>query len=116
MEDDKRRVPRVPVEVWVQEVSEDRVVLHPAANLSTGGVFLYANRFGGDAENPVWLEFSLPGEQRIIRVRGRAAWRRGNEPPEGIGIEFVELRPADREAIEAWLRRTHPSSPTDTPS
>ena len=85
---------RVAIELWVQQIRNGRVVLHPAANLSLGGLFLYAPGMRlGDTH---LLEFSPPGAQRAVQVRARVAWLRGDA---GAGMEFLDLSMDDREAI-----------------
>lgn len=92
---------RRPIEVWVQQVLGDRVVLHPAANLSLGGLFLYTNRMRlGDVHR---LELTLPGAEAPVQVQARVAWLRGDDVVTGAGMEFVDLPAIAESAIATSL-------------
>ncbi len=83
-----------------------------SADVSGGGAFLRSDMLFEVGEMLI-LQFSLP-DGRPIRTRGRVvrATREsressspggGSERPAGMGIEFVDLAPEDRVAIEAQL-------------
>lgn len=83
-----------------------------SADVSGGGAFLRSDMLFEVGEVLI-LQFSLP-DGRPIRTRGRvvratrearesSASGGGGERPAGMGIEFVDLAPEDRVAIEAQL-------------
>ena len=80
-----------------------------SADVSGGGAFLRSDMLFEVGEL-LLLQFSLP-DGRPIRARGRVvrATREvreaadGRERVAGMGVEFVELAPEDREAIDAQL-------------
>jgi c-di-GMP-binding flagellar brake protein YcgR len=81
-----------------------------AADVSTGGAFLRADLLFEVGEL-LTLQFQLPqsgqAAGQAIRTAGRVTRvSRGHarEVP-GMGVEFVDLRPEDRAAIEERLRR-----------
>jgi hypothetical protein len=81
-----------------------------SADVSGGGAFLRSDMLFEVGEL-LMLQFSLP-DGRQVRVRGRvvratrevrdSADGRG-ERVSGMGVEFLELAPEDRDAIDAQL-------------
>ena len=77
-----------------------------SADVSGGGAFLRSDMLFEVGEVLV-LQFSLP-DGRVVAARGRIvrATREVDEEKErfaGMGVEFVDLRPEDRDAIDAQL-------------
>lgn len=76
-----------------------------SADLSAGGTFLKADMLLEEGEE-LNVEFRLPQHPTAIKVEARVAWVRRfpqvNEPA-GMGVEFVDLDEADREAMVAFL-------------
>ncbi len=74
-------------------------------DLSMGGAFLRADLLLEEGE-PLDVEFTLPGNDQVLRAQARVAWvRRGDsaQGSSGMGIEFVSISPADRDALAAYL-------------
>jgi uncharacterized protein (TIGR02266 family) len=76
-------------------------------NLSSWGVFIRTSVPFEPGENVI-LRFQLPDHGQPIRAMGRVAW--SNADPAkwggtGMGIQFLDLRMEDREAIERYLAR-----------
>lgn len=74
-------------------------------NLSEWGVFI-RTAVPLDVSEQVVLRFELPGREAPLRIIGRVAW--ANPDPSkwggmGMGIQFLDLTTADREAIERHL-------------
>jgi hypothetical protein len=75
-------------------------------DVSTGGAFLRSDLLF-EVGDSLMLQFQLPQGGPSIRTRGRitrVARGQSREVP-GMGVEFVDLRPEDRAAIEERLRR-----------
>jgi Tfp pilus assembly protein PilZ len=54
----------------------------------------------------VVLRFRLPGREAPIKVLGKVVWRNADPNTRGgrgMGIQFLDLTPADRELIERNL-------------
>jgi c-di-GMP-binding flagellar brake protein YcgR len=96
---------RIPVEMWVQETRGHDLYFMRAANVSAGGVFLYAT-VPHPLGSPIVLEFILPGHSMPLRVRGRIV----NHPHEGgelgMGVEFIEVDTATQRALSDFAART----------
>lgn len=97
---DRRIAERVPVDLWVQQIDGDLGVLHPAANLSEGGIFLYTDRLKVGEEHE--LEFTLPGTSTNVRLRARVVWKIDGHRPTGVGMRFLDLDPKTRKGLRAW--------------
>jgi c-di-GMP-binding flagellar brake protein YcgR len=76
------------------------------ADVSTGGAFLRTDLLLEVGEL-LMMQFQLPQGGPSIRTAGRVTRVSRGRAKEvaGMGVEFVELRPQDREAIEECLRR-----------
>jgi Tfp pilus assembly protein PilZ len=85
-------------------------ILFESADVSTGGAFLRTDLLFEVGELLV-LQFQLPrteaGDGPHIRTGGRVTRVSRGQAKEvpGMGVEFVDLRPEDRSAIEESLRR-----------
>ncbi len=97
---DRRESERIPVDLWVQQIEGDIGVLHPAANLSEGGIFLYTDRMKIGEEHEI--EFSLPGAATQLRLRARVVWKIAGHRPMGVGLRFLFLDEATRETLRRW--------------
>jgi Tfp pilus assembly protein PilZ len=104
---DMRKHSRRPVElpVLVSDAANKvkAAIRFEAADVSPGGAFLCSDLLFeiGEVLN---LNIELPGRQ--IQARGRVVRvSRGSTPdqPPGMGIEFVDLSPGDRAAVQAAL-------------
>lgn len=81
-------------------------ILFDVLDLSQGGAFLRSDLLLETGEE-VEVTFDLPGEIRPIRARARVAWatqKSDHKGVAGMGLEFVDLSPADRVAIAAFVR------------
>ncbi len=85
-------------------------ILFDSADVSTGGAFLRTDLLFEVGELLV-LQFQLPrteaGDGPHIRTAGRVTRVSRGQAKEipGMGVEFVDLRPEDRAAIEERLNR-----------
>lgn len=97
---EKRRIPRkhprVPLVTEVEAVSVGRT-----ENLSAGGL-LVVTRETLEPQTHVTVRFTLPPKQRI-ETTGIVVH---SLPQVSMGIRFLELKEADRKAIEEYVRRT----------
>ena len=82
-----------------------------ATNLSADGVFVSTHIL-----QPIGMRCQLtihvPGRAKPIKGVGEVRWVRGRtgpeEAPPGMGLQFVELEPGDRDLVEAFLRQREP--------
>lgn len=107
---ESRKQPRIVLELPVV-VSDPAgrlagTIRFDGADVSTGGAFLRTDLLLEVGEL-LMLQFQLPQGGATIRTAGRVTRVSRGRAKEvaGMGVEFVELRPQDREAIEDRLRR-----------
>ncbi len=97
---ERRRDPRIPVELWIEAEADDELYFHRAANLSVGGAF-FDKTIPEPVGKVVQLRFTLPGAPGEISCRGEIVSAQGL----GMGVKFVDLKESDRSAIETLLER-----------
>jgi uncharacterized protein (TIGR02266 family) len=108
---EKRAVPRRGLEVELGFQSETNFFTGFTQDISTGGIFV-ATYDIPSVGTEVNVNFCLPGGP-LMSLDGVVRWVRefNDNNPEmapGIGVSFERLHPADREAINAYLRENAP--------
>jgi hypothetical protein len=107
---DARKQARVALELPVVVIdASNRVtsgIRFEAADVSIGGAFLRGDMLFEIGEL-LTLRFELPHGGASIRTAGRVTRVSRGQAKEvpGMGVEFVDLQPNDRAAIEERLRR-----------
>jgi hypothetical protein len=102
----RRRTPRVPCGLFVNEIAEFGLTPCQATNVSEGG--LYLRRLGGGVlleGETVQLEFALPGEAESVWASGRVVEQVDEQTNGGAAIEFVSLTWADRLRLRRYVSR-----------
>lgn len=84
-------------------------------NISTDGLFVHTRRRGPQAGTPVSLLLSFEGSDKELMVEGVVRWQGAVNPkapvPDeaaemaGMGIEFTEMEPKVRSALEENIHR-----------
>jgi uncharacterized protein (TIGR02266 family) len=108
MSADQRRFERKTLNVLFKARDGQGVgqLLFESADLSPGGTFLKSDLLLEQGE-ALSVEFTVL-EGRVIRAQARVAWvRRFPQAQEvaGMGVEFVSMPEADREALVTFLRK-----------
>lgn len=91
-----------PVELWKQRTP----TLVKAVDISRGGLFLSTDEIVGEGSY-LTVRIALPGYRRftaMCRVT-RVQCGRGLVRGPGLGLEFIDVSPADKERIDAYVRR-----------
>src|SRR5438128_4758321 len=101
MQNERRRDARHPIDLLVNKYIAGDPHLCRAVNLSRRGMLLY-KVFEPDLPlGEVEIELQLPGDERVLRLRGvtfaEHRWARAH------GIRFTHLSDEDAEAIDAYL-------------
>ena len=100
---ERRKSPRVPVSLAVELRDSRGFSLHSASDLSAGGLF-FDRAIPHPIGAKVTVAFKLPGDDRSIVCMGEVA----NVPDEksfGMGVRFLDLQPADRDRLQAFIRQ-----------
>jgi uncharacterized protein (TIGR02266 family) len=100
--DERRQVPRVPVQIWVEEASERELYFQRSANLSEGGIYL-ENTIPHPVGTRVTLRFALPGDQDKLQILAEVVGAIAGEEEMGMGLKFVELDHAAAERIRHYI-------------
>ena len=103
---DRRRSPRVPLVVAVRQTCGARMWLCQSLDVSLRGMALRRPR---DAPLPILgpahLEFSLPGEQVVLTLRGRVVRDTEDGPFRAHAVRFDPLGAALRGRLSRYLIR-----------
>lgn len=106
-----RADPRAALQVDVTLVGDDNFFTGFATNVSSGGLFVatYAPRPLGST---IALELRLPGRTESIQATAQVRWVRaysdGGDGVPGMGLQFLDLRPADEAAIARFVAHRAP--------
>ncbi|MFI5339928.1 MAG: TIGR02266 family protein [Candidatus Methylomirabilales bacterium] len=102
---ERRGGPRLYVEVPIEYQTLGSFQRSAAFNLTAQGVFI-RTAVPFEMGEQVVLRFLLPGQETPVNVIGQVVWRNADPSKTegtGMGIRFVEVAAADREAIEHHL-------------
>ncbi|MDF1535628.1 MAG: TIGR02266 family protein [bacterium] len=105
MKVENRKHPRVDVWIEVTFKSPMELVCSFMPNISKGGMFIQTSEplaLG----TVLALAFQLPGQENLIRVKGKVVWNsppgRGRKP--GMGVQFNEMPEEDRHILEGFIQ------------
>ncbi|MFW6050170.1 MAG: TIGR02266 family protein [Myxococcota bacterium] len=108
---ERRQHQRVELETEVSFASENNFFTGFTEDISEGGLFLATYQLE-PIGTAMEITFHLP-DGHIVRARGQVRWvrdPRDESPgaPPGMGIQFEELLPEDRRAIQAFIEARAP--------
>jgi uncharacterized protein (TIGR02266 family) len=98
---ERRYEPRVTIDLWVEERTDDALYFQRATNLSTGGLFL-ERTLPHAPGTVVEIDLRLPGDADALRVKGEVVAATSREL--GMGLRFVELTDGVKNRIAEYLR------------
>ncbi len=101
--EERRSAPRVPLEMWVEETTEEERYFRRAGNLSRGGLRL-DHTIPLPIGTTVHLTFTLPGDDVPVSVSGQIVSSTGPDDLK-MGLKFVDLTADARQRIDAYLTR-----------
>ena len=105
MKVDKRQHPRVDVWIEVTFNSPQELVTNYMPNISKGGMYIQTDN-PPDLGTVMALTFQLPGQDNLIRTKGKVVWNNptsGLHKP-GIGLQFTEMPEEDRHILEGFIQ------------
>lgn len=108
---DARRATRHIAKVRVLYFSkgQPRAVDADCQNISTDGLFVKTHRRGPEAGTPVSLLLQFDGSDKELMVQGVVRWQGAVRSLDdgtvgaGMGIQFTEMEPPVREALERTI-------------
>ena len=100
---ERRQTARIPLEMWVEETTDNERYFRRAGNLSRGGLRL-DHTIPLPQGTAVNLTFTLPGDSSPVEVSGEIV---ANSAPDDLrmGVKFVTVEPPARAQIDAYLAR-----------
>ena len=102
-ESERRREIRIPVEIWVEEITDEGdLYFQRAGNISVGGLY-FEKTIPHPKGTIVNVKFSLPGSTVIILVRAEIVSASRDLDGLGMGLKFLDLKPADRKSVEEFI-------------
>ncbi len=101
---EKRRHPRVTVELPVTIRHKGKLIPATAVNVSCGGMFLETEGTDLTENSPVEITFDLNEEARDISLCGVISRVESEEKPR-IGVQFGSVFSAGHKALREFLRR-----------
>ena len=98
---ERRHEMRVPLELWMEEVSGDDVYFRRTGNISEGGVF-FDKAIPHALGTTVTLKFALPGDREMLVARGEVV----NSASKGLGmsIKFVSMEGDGKNRLRNYIR------------
>lgn len=100
---DRRAQPRVPLELWMEEVAGEDVYFRRTGNVSEGGVY-FDKAIPHTIGTIVTLKFALPGDKEIVVARGEVVSTAGGPNGLGMGIKFVSFEGNGEKRVRQCLR------------
>ncbi len=101
---DRRQNPRVPLELWMEEMAGDDVYFRRTGNLSEGGVF-FDRAIPHSLGTVVTLKFALPGDKEMVVARGKVVSAVGADAGLGMGVKFISVEGDGQKRIRSYLAR-----------
>ena len=104
---ERRKTERIPLEMWVEETTDNERYFRRAGTLSRGGLRL-DHTIPLPMGTHVNLTFTLPGDSAAIVVSGEIV---SNAGPEDLrmGVKFLNLSDEAAKRIDDYLARVGPS-------
>lgn len=97
------RKERVPMLLWVEELSNDEAIWRHTANISESGVF-FDGATPRELGSVVRVRFELPGGRRI-ETDAKVARSEWVDTRPGLAMTFVNMAEADAQALKDWLEQ-----------
>lgn len=98
---ERRKAVRLPVVIPIEVRDARGFSLHSSSDLSVGGVY-FDRAIPHPVGSKVELSFTLPGSEHALVCAGEVV----NVPDAhqyGMGIRFLDLKPADEAALQAFI-------------
>lgn len=100
---DRRRDERVPLELWMEELSGDDIYFRRSGNIAPGGVF-FDRAIPHPLGTSVTLKFALPGDREMVVARGEVVSAAAAGEGLGMGVKFVHVEGDGEKRIRAFLK------------
>jgi len=102
---EKRRYPRLDVDLPVILRHGGRLIPATALNLSCGGMFVKVRGGEFSADSPVELIFDLGGGDRDVAMSAKITHLAESKGRAEIGVQFLNLYSLSHKAVQEYLRK-----------
>ena len=104
---EKRRSPRCPIDLFVEESLDGEVYLHPAVDVSVHGIYILSqdDRRAVDFTRSIDIAFALPTGHSVT-TSGRIIEVHDHRGQRGIRVAFNDLSTEDTDAIRKFIDAT----------
>lgn len=99
---ERRAAQRVPLELWMEELSGEDVYFRRSGNLSAGGVF-FDKAIPHTIGTIVTLKFAIPGDKEMVVARGEVVSAAGGDAGLGMGVKFIHFEGDGQKRVRAFL-------------
>ncbi len=100
---DRRLGRRVPLELWMEEVSGEDVYFRRTGNVGEGGVY-FDKAIPHALGTMVTLKFALPGDREMVVARGEVVSAVGPQAGLGMGVKFINIEGDGQKRIREYIR------------
>jgi uncharacterized protein (TIGR02266 family) len=100
---ERRNGARMPIELWVQDITDGGVVYRRAGNISRGGLYL-DQTIPLPVGSRIKLRFALPEDQMTGTVTGQIVSINASARL-GMGVKFTQIEPEFQQRIEGFIER-----------
>lgn len=100
---ERREETRVPLELWMEEISGDDVYFRRTGNVSIGGVY-FDRAIPHSLGTVVTLKFALPGDKEMVVARGQVVSAAGSNDGLGMGVKFISVEGDGKKRIKTYIR------------
>ncbi len=101
---ERRAATRVPLELWMEEVSGDDVYFRRSGNVAEGGVY-FDRAIPHALGTMVTLKFALPGDREMVVARGEVVSGAGASGSLGMGVRFITVEGDGLQRVREFIRR-----------
>jgi uncharacterized protein (TIGR02266 family) len=100
---ERRASVRLPVEMWVEDITDGGVVHRRAGNLSMGGLYL-DQTIPLPIGTEIRLRFTLPGDSTAVTMTGRIV-SVAAEDALGMGVKFTSFDGDAEQRLQVYFAR-----------
>ena len=99
---ERREMARVPLELWMEEISGDDVYFRRTGNVGEGGVY-FDRAIPHALGTVVTLKFALPGSREMVVARGEVVSAAAGEDGLGMSVKFISIEGDGQQRIRSFV-------------
>jgi len=99
---ERRKIARTQVRLQVFFATRDEFVAAFTVDLGVGGLFIATEQLLAAGER-LYLQFNLPGTDRLIEAEAEVRWTKTDGQTPGMGVRFLAMQQADFIELAAYM-------------